>query len=134
MSDLSFLGVKINSQGKNNFWFGYKGHYAVTTQSQYIVGGMMTSAFVSDVSVAIPLLRKLNYLGIHQTVVLMDKGYDAKAVYEEAHALDFEPIIDLKRVPQNIGEVDAYFTPTCSLEYSYQYDSFDARYQALKFV
>src|SRR5699024_9514473 len=28
--------VKKNSEGKNVFWFGYKGHLAVSTSSQYI--------------------------------------------------------------------------------------------------
>jgi transposase len=30
-------GVKKNSKGKNTFWFGYKGHLSVGTQSQYIL-------------------------------------------------------------------------------------------------
>src|SRR5699024_11889943 len=30
-------GVKKNSEGKNEFWFGYKGHLAVGTSSQYIL-------------------------------------------------------------------------------------------------
>ncbi|MEA0565794.1 hypothetical protein U2H26_21675 [Lysinibacillus irui] len=27
-------GIKKNSDGKNTFWFGFKGHLAVTTKSQ----------------------------------------------------------------------------------------------------
>ncbi|MHC5227821.1 transposase [Enterococcus sp. LJL99] len=127
-------GVKKNSQGKNNYWFSYKGHYAVTTKTHYLVSAVTTSAFVSDMSIAIPLLRNLSELNIQQTFVLMDKGYDAKAIYEEAHACTFEPIIDLKKAKKNNGEVDRYFTPTCLLEHSYSYDSFDFRYGALKFV
>ncbi|GAK10717.1 transposase [Geomicrobium sp. JCM 19039] len=30
-------GIKKNSAGKNVFWFGYKGHFAVGTQSQYLL-------------------------------------------------------------------------------------------------
>ena len=30
-------GVKKNSEGKNVFWFGYKGHLTVGTSSQYIL-------------------------------------------------------------------------------------------------
>jgi len=30
-------GVKKNSEGKNAFWYGYKGHLAVGTSSQYIL-------------------------------------------------------------------------------------------------
>ncbi|MBO0475326.1 hypothetical protein IGL98_003111 [Enterococcus sp. DIV0840] len=127
-------GVKANSQGKHNYWFGYKTHYAVTAHSQYILAGITTSAFVADVSVAIPLMMKVADLGIEDTMVLMDKGYDAHSIYEKAHELKLEPIIDLKRVPKNDGEIDRFYAPTCLLEYSYKYDSFDKRYSALKFT
>ncbi|GAK05587.1 transposase [Geomicrobium sp. JCM 19037] len=30
-------GIKKNSEGKNLFWLGYKGHLAAGTQSQYIL-------------------------------------------------------------------------------------------------
>lgn len=41
-------GVKKNSNGKNTFWFGFKGHLAVSTKSQYIVARLMLSGSVSD--------------------------------------------------------------------------------------
>lgn len=124
-------GVKTNSQGKHNYWFGYKTHCAVT---QYILAGITTSAFVADVSVAIPLMMKVADLGIEDTMVLMDKGYDAHSIWEKARELKLEPIIELKRVPKNDGEIDRFYAPTCLLEYSYKYDSFDKRYSALKFT
>ncbi|MGG5372763.1 transposase [Enterococcus sp. AZ196] len=37
-------GIKANSQGKNNYWFGYKAHLAVTSESQYILSAILTSA------------------------------------------------------------------------------------------
>lgn len=37
-------------KSKNTFWFGFKGHLAVTTKSQYIVGHLMTSASLSDLN------------------------------------------------------------------------------------
>ncbi|MBM7708289.1 transposase, partial [Enterococcus lemanii] len=52
----------------------------------------------------------------------------------ELHALDLEPIIPLKSVPKNDGEVDAFYAPTCLLEHSYKYDSYDRRYGAIKYV
>lgn len=52
-------GIKKNSNGKNTFWFGFKGHLAVTTKSQYIVSRLMTSANLSDSKAAIPLLKKV---------------------------------------------------------------------------
>lgn len=126
-------GVKSNSKGKHNYWFGYKTHYAVTSETQYILAGITTSAFVADVSVAIPLMRKTASLGVEDIFVLMDKGYDAQPIYQEAHNLKFEPIIDLKTSSKNDGEVDEYHRPTCFREHSYLYDSFDKRYSALKF-
>src|SRR5699024_8640823 len=30
-------GVKKNSEGKNVYWYGYKGHLAVGTSSQYVL-------------------------------------------------------------------------------------------------
>lgn len=127
-------GIKANSQGKNNYWFGYKAHLAVTSESQYILSAILTSANISDVSVGIPLMRELSILGIKNTLVIFDKGYDAKGIYQEAHALHFEPIIPLKRIAKNDGEWTKEYAPTCFLEYGYNYDSFDTRYNALKFT
>lgn len=129
-------GVKKNSQGKNYFWFGYKATLAVSSSSQYILHLHVASAFAADVSLAIPTVRKVHEL-TRQTqpnnYYLFDKGYDASALYEEVHQLNHEPIISLKKVPKNVGEVNDHFTPTCLLEYSYRYDSYDKRYGALKF-
>jgi len=50
-------GIKKNSDGKNTFWFGFKGHLAVTTKSQYIIGSLMTSANLSDSKAAIPFKK-----------------------------------------------------------------------------
>lgn len=130
-------GVKKNSQGKNYFWFGYKGTVAVSTHSQYILNLHIASAFSSDVSLAIPTIRKTMAKCTpkkEMTYFSLDKGYDAKEIYQELHSLEMEPIIPLKSVPKNEGEVDAHYAPTCLLEYSYRYDSYDKRYGALKYV
>ncbi|MGE7624687.1 transposase, partial [Viridibacillus sp. NPDC096237] len=37
-------GIKKNSEGKNLAWYGFKAHLAVSTKSQYIICGLMTSA------------------------------------------------------------------------------------------
>ena len=52
-------GIKKNSDGKNVSWFGYKAHLAVSTKSQYILAGLMTSGNLSDGKAAIPLLKKI---------------------------------------------------------------------------
>lgn len=48
---------------------------------------------MADVSVAIPLMRKSAMLGFKDVFVLMDKGYDAQSIYQEAHSLSLKPII-----------------------------------------
>lgn len=126
--------VKTNSQGKHNYWFGYKSHFSVAAHSQYLLTNMTTSAFVADISLAIPTIRKLKELGLTGIHVLMDKAYDGKAVYEEAHFHGFEPIIDLKKQAKHGCERDDDYHSTCLLEYSYHYDSFDKRYGTLKFI
>ncbi|WP_026907634.1 transposase, partial [Paucisalibacillus globulus] len=74
-------GVKKNAEGQNIFWFGYKGHFAVGTSSQYILHALFSSGSLSDAKAAIPLLK-----GIHERLHLplryqtMDAGYDYEAI------------------------------------------------------
>jgi transposase len=70
-------GVKKNSEGKNAYWFGFKGHLAVGTQSQYILQSFFSSGNLNDGKAAIPLLK-----GIHERLsqlsikyVTMDAGF-----------------------------------------------------------
>ena len=115
-------GIKANSKGQNNYWHGYQAHLGVTTKTQYILSALFTSAHVADPSVAIPLMRDMHTLGIRNTHIIFDKGYDVKAIYEEAHAFGYEPIIPLKRIAKNDGEWTEDYAPTCLLENGYIYD------------
>lgn len=90
-------GIKVKSKGKNVFWHGYKVHLAVTTKNQYILSSFLTSAPIADMSVAVPLIRVVTQIGLTNLHLIFDKGYDVNAIYEEAHASGFEPIIPLKR-------------------------------------
>ena len=68
-------GIKKNSDGKNTFWFGFKGHLAVTTKGQYIASRLMTSANLSDSKAAIPLLKKVeDQFPRHFTTAILDAG------------------------------------------------------------
>jgi transposase len=126
-------GAKRNSQGKDSYWFGGKCHLVVSASSQYILYSLYSSAFVNDMSTAIPLMRAVKKLGLKKGHVLMDKGYDGTEIYEEAHQLGLEPIIDRKKPPQNLFMQDKHFAPTCAKGFAYHYDSFDKRYGALKY-
>ncbi|WP_121603749.1 transposase [Virgibacillus sp. Bac332] len=129
-------GVKKNSDGKNIFWFGYKGHLAVSTKSQYILAGMMTSGSLNDGKAAIPLLKKIDRdLPSLFTAGLFDAGYDYEPIYQQLIDQDLQAVIPYNR--RNEGETvgyDEYFAPTCVLEHSYRYDSFDPKYKTLKYT
>lgn len=76
-------GIKKNSEGKNVFWYGYKGHLAVGTSSQYILHSLFSSGSLNDGKAAIPLLKGVKELPLsslrYQT---MDAGYDYEPNYE----------------------------------------------------
>src|SRR5690625_6598479 len=78
-------GVKKNSEGKNEFWVGYKGHLAVGTSSQYILQSLFSSGNLNDGKAAIPLLK-----GIDERLSLsnlryqtMGAGYDYEPIYTQ---------------------------------------------------
>ena len=78
-------GMKKNSEGKNVFWYGYKGHLAVGTSSQYILQSLFSSGSLNGGKAAIPLLK-----GIHERLSIlslryqaMDAGYDDDPIYEQ---------------------------------------------------
>ncbi len=80
-------GVKKNSEGKNVFCFGYKGHLAVGTKSQYILQSFFSSGSLNDGKAAIPLLKGINEQLPLQNLryQTMDAGYDYEPIYEQVH-------------------------------------------------
>ncbi|AZK44881.1 transposase [Paenibacillus lentus] len=130
-------GVKKNSDGKNVFWYGYKGHLAVGTQSQYILGAMLSSGSLNDGKAAIPLLKGLASIHPHFkfSYATMDAGYDYELIYKQIRTVDAHAIIayNRRREPELIG-FDEHFAPTCVREHSYRYDSYDDKYETLKYV
>ena len=129
-------GIKKNSDGKNTFWFGFKGHLAVSTNSQYIVSRLMTSGNLHDSKAAIPLLKKVEHMTLaHFTTVVFDAGYDYAPIYEQAMKQQMSVVIPYNtlREGEYVG-FDEYFRPTCVREHSYGYDSFDHQYRTLKFT
>lgn len=130
-------GVKKNSEGKNVFWYGYKGHLAVDTKTQFILHSMVSSGSLNDGKAAIPLLKGIenNYPELRMIFALMDAGYDYDAIYEQVHRMKGYSIIayNKKNESEPIG-FDENFAPTCVREHSYRYDSFDKKYQTLKYT
>ncbi|WP_301108055.1 transposase [Sporosarcina sp.] len=130
-------GVKKNSEGRNEYWFGYKGHLAVGASSQYILQSLFSSGNLNDGKAAIPLLK-----GIEERLPLphlmyhtMDAGYDFEAIYEQVHRMGQRSVIayNKRNEPEYLG-FDEHFAPTCFREHSYRYDSYDAQYETLKYT
>jgi transposase len=130
-------GIKKNSEGKNVFWYGYKAHLAVGSTSQYIFQSLFSSGNLNDGKAAIPLLK-----GLHERVPLstlqyevMDAGYDFEPIYTQIHRMKHHAIIayNKRNEPESMG-FDKHFAPTCVREHSYRYDSFDTKYETLKYT
>jgi transposase len=130
-------GIKKNSEGKNAYWFGYKGHLAVGTKSQYILQSLFSSGNMNDGKGAIPLLK-----GVQEHLpqmflkhITMDAGYDYKSIYKQIYTMGAQSVIayNKKNEPKPEG-FNEYFAPTCVREHSYRYDSFDPKYDTLKYT
>src|SRR5699024_7267550 len=126
-------GIKKNSEGKNECWYGYKAHLAVSASSQYILQSLVSSGNLNDGKAAIPLLKgmeeRLSLPAVrYQT---MDAGYD----YQQVYQLNQQSIIAYnKRNELEPLGFDKHFAPTCVREHSYRYDSYDAKYETLKYT
>src|SRR5690625_6808830 len=65
----------------------------------------------------------------------MDAGYDYEAIYEQVYRMGQLSVIayNKRNEPEPIG-FDKHFAPTCFREHSYRYDSYDAKYETLKYT
>jgi transposase len=130
-------GVKKNSEGKNVFWYGFKAHLLVDCKSQYILTALLSSGNVNDGKMAIPLLKALAehhpYLDVKH--VLADAGYDLAPIYKQVENMGARALIDYnRRNEQPLEGKDKYFRPLCKERKNYRYDSFDAKYNTLKYT
>ncbi|WP_054954666.1 IS1182 family transposase [Paenibacillus dakarensis] len=130
-------GVKCNSEGKNLNWYGFKGHLVGAAQSQYILGALLSSGSMNDGKAAIPLLKGLyaQFPTYRFRYATMDARYDYEPIYEEVRKWNAHAITayNRRREPEMEG-FDEHFAPTCVREYSYCYDSYDSKYETLKYV
>lgn len=130
-------GTKKNTDNKKIFWYGYKGHFAVDCESQYILTALFSSAHVNDGKMSIPLLKTLaaRHPDLNIEHVLLDAGYDFEAVYKQVQAIGAKPLIDYnKRNEKPIAGKDKHFRPVCNEGHAYTYDSFDEKYETLKYT
>jgi transposase len=123
--------------GRAMFWYGYKANLLVDTQSQYIVNGLFCSGHVSDQRLAIVLLKhlqkKIPMLQVRH--ILADKGYDSLPVYRQIREIGAFPLIQFIHHAENPPEgMDENFRPLCQKGHAYRYDSFDPKYETLKYT
>ncbi|BFH69840.1 hypothetical protein PsJ27TS7_38400 [Paenibacillus dendritiformis] len=92
-------GVKKNSDGKNVFWYGYKGHLAIGTQSQYILGALLSSGSLNDGKAAIPLLKGVasQHPNFSFKYATMDAGYDYEPIYKQVREAEAHAVIAYNR-------------------------------------
>lgn len=130
------LCAKKNSKGRMTSWYGYKANVLIDTDSQYILNGVMCSANLNDQRPAVVLLKGLRHKFPELQVqhVLADKGYDCVALYQLVRDLKAYPIIDLIHHTNPPEGFDEYFRPLCQQGHAYVYDSFDSKYETLKYT
>jgi hypothetical protein len=85
------MGAKKNSQGREQYWRGYKLHLDVA-DGQIPVSAVLTSASVHDSQVAIPLMTMTGQRVVH-LYELMDSAYDANEIHAHSRQLNHVPII-----------------------------------------
>ncbi len=109
----------------------------VETKSQYVIGHLLSSGNMNDAKAAIPLLKGVAacFPELTITKVMADAGYDYNPIYEQIYRMKADGIIayNKRNEAPPIG-VDKYFAPTCVREYSYRYDSYDKKYETLKYT
>lgn len=130
-------GIKKNSEGKNVFWFGFKGHLLVDCKSQYILKSLLSSGNVNDGKIAIPLLKALHelYPELKPSYSLLDAGYDYSPIYQQVKAIGSRALIDYNPRNEQLPEdKDKYFRPKCQQGHPYRYDSYDSQYDTLKYT
>lgn len=130
-------GIKKNSEEKNVFWYGFKGHLLVDSKGQYILSSLLSSGNINDGKMAIPLLKALtkNHPYLKPSYVLADAGYDLVPIYQQARNIGARALIDYNSRNEQLPEgKDKYFRPLCQKGHSYRYDSYDIHYETLKYT
>lgn len=65
----------------------------------------------------------------------MDAGYDFEPIYTQIHRIGHQSVIAYnERNELESSGFDKHFAPTCAREHSYRYDSFDTKYETLKYT
>lgn len=127
---------KKNAKGRLTSYYGFKANVLVDTDCQYMLSGIWSSANLNDQRMAVLLLKglRLKFPALKVKHVLGDKGYDSSAIYQLIHSLGAYPIIKMihhKKPPEGMNQD---YTPMCMQGHAYRYDSFDAKYETLRYT
>lgn len=112
------LGRKVDSDGHNKSWRGYKLHMDIA-DGQMPISIVLTSASVHDSQLAIPLMT-MSTARVTYFYDLMDTAYDADGIHDYSVQLDHVPIIAPHtrrkvKMPPNLAEVfPGKYTPQLS--------------------
>lgn len=67
--------------------------------------------------------------------MLTDAGYDLVPIYKQVASMGARALIDYNRRNEHQEDgMDKYFRPICKEGHSYQYDSFDPKYETIKYT
>lgn len=86
-------GGKRNSQGKYEYWKGYKFHVG-SSDGGIPLAAILTSASSHDSQTAIPLMQKTESVVGQIFYDLADSAYDAPEIHEFSRSLGHVPVID----------------------------------------
>jgi hypothetical protein len=85
------IGVKQTTDGRSQYWRGFKLHTDVA-DGQIPISAVLTGANVHDVNVAIPLMT-MTAKRVTSLYELMDSAYDADAILKHSTAMGHIPIV-----------------------------------------
>lgn len=127
---------KKNAKGRLTSYYGFKANVLVDTDHQYILSGVWSSANLNDQRMAVLLLKGLHlkFPALKVKHVLGDKGYDSSAIYQLVHSLDAYPVIKMIHHTDPPEGMNLDYNPVCTKGHAYRYDSFDAKYETLRYT
>ena len=122
------IGVKLATDGRCQYWRGYKLHTDVA-DGQIPISTILTGANVHDVNVAIPLMT-MTAKRVTWLYDLMDSAYDADAVIKHSRTMGHVPIVTPhpRRNGRSQSELPKVFTAKRAAELTWaQQDRFHER-------
>jgi transposase len=128
-------GSKLDTNGNQITWFGYKLHAAVDTKSELPIALKITPANENDGAHGIDMMNLTKKQIENVDYFIMDMGYDIQDIYKTARNSQAQAIIPLNLRNEKIppAGLDKNRTPICSMGYTMVYWGSDKKSEELKF-